>query len=128
MDGFLVDTPPASPAVGDTYIVGASPAGAWAGHANALAGFTSGGWRLIAAADGLTALVKASGQWAVFSAGSWGLGQLRGASLSIGGDQVVGPRLAAVAEATGGLTVDTEARLAIAAILERLRQHGLIAG
>ncbi len=77
--------------------------------------------------DGLTALVKASGQFAVFSSGSWELGQLRGASLSVGGNQVVGARLAAVAGATGGTVIDTEARAAIAAILDRLRQHGLIA-
>ena len=77
--------------------------------------------------DGLTTLVKSSGQFAVYSGGSWELGQLRGASLSVGGNQVVGPQLAAVAEATGGTTVDTEARAAIAAILDRLRQHGLIA-
>lgn len=39
----------------------------------------------------------------------------------------MGPRLAAMAEATGGTVIDTEARAAIAAILDRLRQHGLIA-
>ena len=127
VDGFLDNSPPASPAVGACYILGASPTGAWAGHAQALAGYTSGSWRFIAPVDGLTALVKSSGQFAVYSGGSWELGQLRGASLSVGGNQVVGPRLAAVAEATGGTTVDTEARAAIAAILARLRQHGLIA-
>lgn len=127
VDGFLADMPPASPSVGACYILGASPTGAWAGHAQALAGYTSGGWRFIAPVDGLTALVKVSGQFAVYSGGSWELGQLRGARLSVGGNQVVGPRLAAVVEATGGATIDAEARAAIAAILDRLRQHGLIA-
>ena len=77
--------------------------------------------------DGLTALVKASGQFAVYRGGGWELGQIKGASLSVGGNQVVGPRQAAVAEATGGSVIDSEARAAIAAILDRLRQHGLIA-
>ena len=49
------------------------------------------------------------------------------ASLTVGGNQVVGARLAAVADVTGGAVIDTEARAAISAILDRLRQHGLIA-
>ncbi len=126
VDGYLAETPPASPAVGDCFVVGASPTGAWAGHGEALAGYTAGGWRFIAPVDGLTALVKASGQFAVYN-GGWELGQIRGAGLSVGGNQVVGARLAAVANAAGGTTVDSEARAAIAAILDRLRQHGLIA-
>jgi hypothetical protein len=127
VDGFLANSPPASPSVGASYIVGASPIGSWAGQARALAGYTAGGWRFVAPVDGLVALVKASGQFAVYRGGSWELGELRGARLSVAGDQVVGPRLAAVADPAGGSTVDTEARAAIAAILDRLRGHGLIA-
>ena len=127
VDGFLANSPPASPLAGACYVLGASPTGAWAGHAQAPAGYTAGGWRFIAPVDGLTALVKASGQFATYIGGSWELGQIRGARLSVGGEQVVGPRLAAVVEAAGGTTVDSEARATIAAILDRLRQHGLIA-
>jgi hypothetical protein len=127
VDGFLANNPPASPSAGACYVLGASPIGAWAGHAQALAGYTAGGWRFIAPVDGLTAWVKASSQFATYSGGGWELGHLRGVRLSVGGEQVVGPRLTAVAEATGGTTIDTEARAAIAAILDRLRQHGLIA-
>ena len=105
----------------------ASPTGAWAGHGLALAGYAAGGWRFVAPMDGLTALVKTSGQFATFNDGSWELGRLRGASLTVGGNQVVGSRLAAVADVTGGAVIDAEARAAIAAILDRLRQHGLIA-
>ena len=53
IDGFLVDDPPASPSAGACYIVGASPTGAWSGHALALAGYTVGGWRFVTAIDGL---------------------------------------------------------------------------
>ncbi len=126
IDGYLLDTPPAGPAIGSCYIVGNDPDGAWAGHALALAGYTEGGWRFIAAFDGLAAFDKASGQVAVFAAGAWELGHLQAAKLSIGGNQVVGARLAAIADPAGGSTIDTEARGAIVAILERLRQHGLI--
>ena len=122
----MIDAPPANPTIGTCYIVGGEPEGVWAGHALALAGYTEGGWRFIAPVDGLSALDKTSGQFAVFTAGSWEIGDVRAAKLSIGGDQVVGARLAAVADPTGGTVVDAEARSAIVAILARLRQHGLI--
>lgn len=48
-----VDTPPVSPAAGDSYIVGTSPTGAWAGHAKELAYYTTG-WSFISPWEGLT--------------------------------------------------------------------------
>jgi hypothetical protein len=127
VDGFLVNTPPASPVVGSCYVVGAAPTGDWAGHALALAGYTVGGWRFIAPFPGLTASENASGELATFSAGAWEKGHVRAAKLSVGGNQVVGARLVAVADPAGGTIVDAEARTAIVAILARLRSHGLIA-
>ena len=127
MDGFLVNAPPGSPAVGSSYVVGSAPTGAWAGHALALAGYTEGGWRFIGPVSGLTVLDKASGEFATYAAGAWERGHVRAAKLSVGGNQVVGARLAAVADPAGGATVDAEARAAIVAILARLRSHGLIA-
>jgi hypothetical protein len=127
VDGFLVDMPPVTPSIGDCYILGASPTGAWSGHAFALAGYTAGGWRFIAAIDGLSAFDKTSGQSAVFTEGAWELGHVRAAKVSIGGNQIVGPQQASVSNPSGGATVDAEARAAITAILTRMRQHGLIA-
>ena len=77
--------------------------------------------------SGLTALDKASGEFATFAGGTWAKGEMRAAKLTVGGNQVVGARQAAVPDPTGGPTIDTEARAAIAAILARLRLHGLIA-
>ena len=127
VDGFLVNVPPSTPSIGDCYIVGPAPNGGWTGHALALAGYTGGGWRFIAAIEGLSVLDKASGETAVFRAGTWDKGHVRAAALSIGGNQIIGARQAAVADPSGGTTVDAEARAAIAALLSRLRQHGLIA-
>jgi hypothetical protein len=45
----------------------------------------------------------------------------------VAGTKVVGAQGAAVADASGGATVDTEARAALNALLARLRAHGLIA-
>jgi hypothetical protein len=76
--------------------------------------------------DGLIAFVKSTGVWALFQSGVWELGTVRGSSLVLGGQQVVGTRAAAIAGPTGGSTIDAESRTAIGQILSALRQHGLI--
>jgi hypothetical protein len=76
--------------------------------------------------DGMRAYVKATGMWASYRDGAWELGTLRGATLVLGGVQVVGIRLAAIAAPAGGPNADPEARSAINQILAALRQHGLI--
>ena len=121
------NAPPASPVDGQCFIVGTASTGAWAGHAGAIAGHAAGGWRFVAATAGMRALDKISGQTATFDGAAWVVGTVKGAKLELAGSQVVGARLAAVANPSGGASVDAEARAAIVAILDRLRSHGLIA-
>ena len=121
------NTPPVSPADGQCFIVGTAPTGAWAGHASAIAGYAAGGWRFVAPIAGMRALDKVSGQTANYDAAAWVVGTVKGAKLELAGSQVVGARLAAVANPSGGASVDAEARAAIVAILDRMRNHGLIA-
>jgi hypothetical protein len=118
--------PPSSPALGACYIVGGSPSGAWAGKSQYMAGYTTGGWRLIAPTEGMTAYIKTANVVARYRAGAWELGTLRGSELVLDGSRVVGPRLAAIPAPTGGANVDPECRSAINGILAALRQHGLI--
>lgn len=120
-------TPPASPAVGASFIVAEGATDAWEGRAQSVATWTSGGWRFLSPAEGLSLYERSSSNFAAFRNGVWEFGILRGASVLIGGLQVVGPRGAAIASATGGSVVDAEARTAIETILIRLREHGLIA-
>ena len=120
-------SPPASPTAGACYIVGEAATDAWTGKSQCVAGWTSGGWRFIAPVDGMSLYERASGTLAVFRSGSWEIGTLRGSSLVLEGQQVVGPRAAAIESPTGGSVVDSEARAALDAILDTLRQHGLIA-
>ena len=120
-------TPPGSPVIGHCYIIAASPTGAWAGKAQQLAAWTTGGWRFVVPRDGLNAFVKSSGATAAFRSGAWVIGDLSGAQVTIDGVKVVGTRSAAVAAPTGGTTVDAEARTAIGLILAAMRGHGLIA-
>jgi hypothetical protein len=99
----------------------------WAGQAKALAGYTAGGWRFVAAVAGMRALDKVSGQTATYDGAAWVVGTVKGAKLELAGAQVVGARGAAVANPTGGTVVDVEARVALVALLDRMRTHGLIA-
>lgn len=119
--------PPVTPVQGNCFIVGAAPTGAWAGKASTLAAFSAAGWRFIEPVDGLQVWVKSTSIWAAYHAGAWELGALRASQLMIGGVKVVGSRSGAVANVTGGTTVDAEARAAIAAMLAAMRGHGLIA-
>lgn len=119
-------SPPESPVLGACYIVAAAATDEWAGKSQCLAAFTSAGWRFVAPQEGLACYVRSSGSWAVYRAGAWEVGQVRGSSLVLDGQQVVGPRLGAIAGATGGTLVDSEARAAVDRILTAMRQHGLI--
>ncbi|MGN8001190.1 DUF2793 domain-containing protein [Sphingomonas sp. 22176] len=121
----MVDVPPAAPSLGQCWIIGAAPQGFWAGHARKLTGWTEGGWRFLTPRDGMQVWVAADQALALFSGGEWYQGRTYG-RLFIEGRQVVGPRQPNVAEPTGGTTVDAEARRAISAVVQSLRQHGLI--
>ncbi|WP_333570816.1 DUF2793 domain-containing protein [Sphingomonas sp.] len=121
----MVNAPPAAPAIGQCWIIGTAPQGAWVGQAGKLAGWTEGGWRFLAPRDGMRIWVAADQAFALHSGGTWYQGRTYG-RLFIEGHQVVGPRAANIAEPTGGATVDAEARRAISAVVQTLRQHGLI--
>ena len=121
------NAPPGSTVDGQCFVIGTAPTGAWAGQAKAIAGYAPGGWRFVAAVAGMRALDKASGQTATYDGTAWVVGTIKGAKLELAGSQVVGARGAAVANPGGGTVVDIEARLAILAILDRMRTHGLIA-
>jgi hypothetical protein len=126
VEGPASPAPPAAPATGATYLVGAGATGDWSGHDDCLAGYTAGGWRFIEPRDGMLAYVVSQSTWTVFRGGAWEFGAVRGDRLLIGGQQVVGPRTAAIALPTGGVTIDAQARTAIGQIVAALQTHGLI--
>lgn len=121
-----VDAPPANPVLGQCWIVGAAPSGAWTGQAQALAIWTSGGWRFVPAVDGLQAWVLSDRVWAVRDGGIWRVGEARAKQLILDGQRVVGARQPGVSPPAGGTVIDVEARAAINAILARMSAHGLI--
>lgn len=121
-----VNVPPANPVLGQCWIVGAAPSGAWTGRAQALATWTSGGWRFVPAVDGLQAWVLSDRVWAVRDEGAWRIGEVRANQLILSGQRVVGERQPAVPAPAGGGVIDVEARATISAILARMSAHGLI--
>lgn len=66
-----LSTPPASPAAGVRYIVGASPSGAWAGHANDIAAWQDEAWAFYTPVAGWLAWVHDESQLYLFSGGGW---------------------------------------------------------
>lgn len=96
--------PPANPAFGEAWIVGSNPAGAFSGRANAVAGWTEGGWRFTSALPGMRLYDLQNGAYRLFD-GTWS-------------------KVSAPADPAGGATVDTEARNAIAALIAGLKATG----
>lgn len=128
VEGAPLAGPPASPVIGVFYRVAAAGAtGAFAGHEGALAGYSAGGWRFVAPVEGMRLTDRVSGVELAFRGGAWTSGSIRASEVLVGGTKVVGARGAAIADAAGGSTIDSQARTAVAQILAALRTHGLIA-
>lgn len=126
-EGAPGNDPPASPAIGSSYLCGAVPTGTWSGNSKALATWTDYGWRFAPAFEGMSAVERGSGVLWSFRDDQWVRGKIVCEEMQVGSDRVVGPRLSAVADPTGGSLVDNETRQAVLQILARLREHGLIA-
>jgi hypothetical protein len=118
---------PVSPAPGQCWIAGGNATGAWAGHSHHLCCWTEGGWRFVASFPGFTIWSVADAMFAKFNGSTWEKGQINAKQLSINGVPVLGSQRPAISDASGGTNVDAECRLAVAAVLDVLRQHGLIA-
>jgi hypothetical protein len=127
VDGTPVAVPPASPTLGRLYRVDTGASGAFAGHEQELAGWTDGGWRFLAPAEGMRLVDGATGLELAYRDGEWTNGSVRASEIVVGGEKVVGARQAAVTDPAGGTLADAEERAAISHILTRLRAHGLIA-
>ncbi|MBI3418623.1 MAG: DUF2793 domain-containing protein [Proteobacteria bacterium] len=63
-------TPPGSPAEGDSYIIAASPTGAWSGQAGKIASYYSG-WRIKTPREGFLAWVQDLDALYVFDGADW---------------------------------------------------------
>jgi hypothetical protein len=101
------DTPPATPAEGECWLVGESPTDAWTDHPGELASYQAGSWIFAGVREGMRVRDLATGQDIRYS-GGW-------------------QRPAAPAEPSGGTTADAEARAAIVGLIDGLVAAGILA-
>lgn len=97
--------PPDAPEPGDCWIVATDPTGAWAGHAQCLAGFTGSSWVFASPRHGMRVFDGSVGQYRTF-AGNW-----------------LAP--AAPSAPQSGATVDLEVRQALSQLIAALRAVGI---
>lgn len=126
VEGPALVAPPSNPDPGACYLVGAGATGDWAGHDDALACFTEGGWRYIAPVDSMQLADKSTGQIVTFREDGWESGIVRAQEVQVNGQAVLRGRQPGIADPVGGTTTDTECRAAVSGILMALRTHGLI--
>lgn len=106
IEGELAD-PPVGPLAGQVWLVAALPTGLFAGRAGSLAGWTGDGWRFVRPRDGLRVFDRGNAAFRLYH-GQWRRQIVPGAP-------------------AGGVTIDIEARAAIALLLERLTDAGIFA-
>ena len=104
----VVSAPPASPAPGDSYVVGQSPTGDWGDSADAIATWQGDQWLLQNPTTGARLHRIDTGQAMLFD-GGWRVAE-------------------SPSQPDGGTVIDQEARAAIAGILNALRQLRIFPG
>ncbi|MCB4457198.1 DUF2793 domain-containing protein [Leisingera sp. McT4-56] len=70
-EGFDAATPPASPGLGETHVLAASPAGAWAGHGAEIAVWQGEGWLFLAPRPGWRAWGAAESELRIWDGSAW---------------------------------------------------------
>ena len=98
--------PPASPLPGQCWLVGSGASGAWAGADGSIAGWTGHAWQLCEPVPGMAVWDGSAGQRLVFD-DAW-------------------RRPANPALPSGGATIDAEARATLDALIDALRQGGIL--
>lgn len=113
-EGMNVPAPPSSPEIGQSWLVPAEASGDWTGQENTLAAWTGGGWRYIFPCEGMRVFVRDGTGNVQYRSGGWQKLPAESA-----------PALP-VAVPEGGGNVDVEARQAIATIIARMHDLGLV--
>ena len=67
-----LSAPPGSPAEGDRYIIGASPTGAWTGHATHIAWHDGAAWQFDTPEEGWFVYIADENKFYLFSGTAWG--------------------------------------------------------
>ena len=94
--------------IGKSWVISGVPMGAWANRAGQIAYWVGGSWRFIVPHEGTRIWIKSAQRHSWFIAGQW----------------TTAP---AIPNPKGGATVDSEARIALVAILQYFRLVGIMA-
>lgn len=97
--------PPAGPTEGQCWLIGPAPSGDWGGKEGWLVGWEAGDWVFVEPRDGMRVWDSTVRQWLTRD-GGWN-------------------RPATPESPTAGSTIDSEARAAIDALIEALRNAGI---
>lgn len=118
-----VITPPTAPPEGAVFIVPAVATQTWGQPAGMMMHWHVDGWQLMLPHDGQVVLLADEGVMLVHRQGWQSLWPVLG--LEVGGRAVLAAPPSAIAPPSGGGTVDSQARDAIASIISLLVQQGL---
>jgi hypothetical protein len=99
-------TPPAAPSNGSNWLVGTGASGAWNGMEGRIACYQSGNWLFVTPFDGFRIFNRSTSQFSHYSSG-W-------------------RTPASVIAATGGTTIDTQARTTLANLISTLQIAGIL--
>lgn len=66
-----IDTPPGSPTEGDSYVIGATPTGLWAGHANKVTIYFDSVWRFFTPKEGWLVYSRQDENYFKYTGTSW---------------------------------------------------------
>lgn len=106
--------PPVAPLLGQCWLVPPEAVLEWEGKSDQVASWTEGGWRFLDLPVGANLYVRVGHE------------RLRRLESGWQPDALSGAPFAAVLNPTGGSLIDSEARTAVNAILETMRNLGLI--
>ena len=68
---LTTDTPPGSPALGDAYIVGQTPSGAWSTHTEKYAQYNGSAWEFTTPVSGMRVRLATTGEYYVYDGSNW---------------------------------------------------------
>lgn len=117
--------PPLTPVTGACYIVPAGGTSAWGYPVDYLLQWQGAGWSAEMPRNGQVALVADEAVMLAYRNGwqaNWPV-----AGLAIAGRAVLAISPAAIAPPSGGTTIDSQARAALAALILALQQQGIVA-
>jgi len=107
VEGISTDPSALSAEDGQCWLVDNGATGDWEGHEGEVAAWTANGWNFIVPVEFMRITISGTGVRAIFRDDVWQIADF-------------------VAGATGGTTIDSEARAAIDSILTALQTHAIL--